>query len=57
MSDKRKHNRCDVLVTYCWNRVGYNILRSLSARGLVRRHFPAQHMQYVEILRGLVHVS
>ena len=34
MSDKRKHNRCDVLVTYCWNRVGYNILRSLSARGL-----------------------
>jgi len=25
---------CDVLVTYCWNRVGYNILRSLSARGL-----------------------
>ena len=27
-------NTCDVLITYCWNRVGYNILRSLSARGL-----------------------
>lgn len=26
--------KCDVLVTYCWNRVGYNILRSLSAHGL-----------------------
>lgn len=26
--------QCDVIVTYCWNRVGYNILRSLSARGL-----------------------
>ena len=25
---------CDVLVTYCWNRVGYNILRSLAAKGL-----------------------
>lgn len=25
---------CDVIVTYCWNRVGYNILRSLSAQGL-----------------------
>lgn len=25
---------CDVLVTYCWNRVGYNILRSLSSHGL-----------------------
>ncbi len=25
---------CDVIVTYCWNRVGYNILRSLTARGL-----------------------
>lgn len=25
---------CDVLVTYCWNRVGYNILRSLSDKGL-----------------------
>lgn len=29
-----RHNRCDVLVTYCWNRVGYNILRSLSSHGL-----------------------
>lgn len=27
-------NKCDVLVTYCWNRVGYNILRSLSGHGL-----------------------
>ena len=27
-------NECDVIVTYCWNRVGYNILRSLSAHGL-----------------------
>lgn len=27
-------NKCDVLVTYCWNRVGYNILRSLSSKGL-----------------------
>lgn len=25
---------CDVIVTYCWNRVGYNILRSLAAKGL-----------------------
>lgn len=25
---------CDVLVTYCWNRVGYNIVRSLSSHGL-----------------------
>lgn len=25
---------CDVIVTYCWNRVGYNILRSLTAHGL-----------------------
>lgn len=29
-----RHNGCDVLVTYCWNRVGYNILRSLSLHGL-----------------------
>lgn len=29
-----RHKRCDVIVTYCWNRVGYNILRSLSAKGL-----------------------
>lgn len=27
-------HKCDVIVTYCWNRVGYNILRSLSAHGL-----------------------
>lgn len=27
-------NGCDVIVTYCWNRVGYNILRSLSSKGL-----------------------
>lgn len=26
--------KCDVLITYCWNRVGYNILRSLSSHGL-----------------------
>ncbi|MDE5912916.1 MAG: ATP-grasp domain-containing protein [Muribaculaceae bacterium] len=26
--------KCDVIVTYCWNRVGYNILRSLSDKGL-----------------------
>lgn len=25
---------CDVIVTYCWNRVGYNILRSLAKHGL-----------------------
>ena len=29
-----RHSDCDVLVTYCWNRVGYNILRSLSSHGL-----------------------
>ena len=28
------NNNCDVIVTYCWNRVGYNILRSLSEKGL-----------------------
>lgn len=27
-------NNCDVILTYCWNRVGYSILRSLSAKGL-----------------------
>ncbi len=27
-------NKCDIIITYCWNRVGYNILRSLSAKGL-----------------------
>lgn len=26
--------RCDVLVTYCWSRVGYTILRSLAGHGL-----------------------
>ena len=25
---------CDVIVTYCWNRVGYNIIRSLFEKGL-----------------------
>lgn len=30
----KKINKCDVLITYCWNRVGYNILRSLSNKGL-----------------------
>lgn len=25
---------CDIIVTYCWNRVGYNILRSLAEHGL-----------------------
>ena len=27
-------NNCDVIVTYCWNRVGYNIIRSLCLHGL-----------------------
>lgn len=27
-------SQCDVLVTYCWNRVGYNIVRSLASHGL-----------------------
>lgn len=27
-------HKCDVIVTYCWNRVGYNILRSLTSHGL-----------------------
>lgn len=26
--------KCDVIVTYCWNRVGYNIIRSLNEHGL-----------------------
>jgi len=26
--------KCDVLLTYCWNRVGYTILRSLCDKGL-----------------------
>lgn len=25
---------CDVIITYCWNRVGYNILKSLNELGL-----------------------
>ena len=25
---------CDVILTYCWNRVGYTILRSLSEKGI-----------------------
>lgn len=29
-----QYSRCDVIITYCWNRVGYNILRSLSTHGL-----------------------
>lgn len=29
-----RHRGCDVIVTYCWNRVGYNILRSLASHGL-----------------------
>ena len=28
------NKKCDVIVTYCWNRVGYNILRSLASHGL-----------------------
>ncbi len=32
--NKNQNKKCDVIVTYCWNRVGYNILRSLSAKGL-----------------------
>ena len=27
-------DKCDVIVTYCWNRVGYNILKNLSSHGL-----------------------
>ena len=27
-------DRCDVIITYCWNRVGYTILRSLADKGL-----------------------
>ena len=29
-----RHSECDVIVTYCWNRVGYNIVRSLAKKGL-----------------------
>lgn len=28
------NKKCDVIVTYCWNRVGYNILRSFASHGL-----------------------
>lgn len=28
------NNQCDVILTYCWNRVGYTILRTLSEKGL-----------------------
>lgn len=27
-------NNCDIILTYCWNRVGYTILRILSEKGL-----------------------
>ncbi len=26
--------KCDVIITYCWNRVGYTILKTLSKKGL-----------------------
>lgn len=28
------NKKCDIILTYCWNRVGYTILRSLSEKGL-----------------------
>ena len=28
------NNQCDIIITYAWNRVGYNILRSLTSKGL-----------------------
>lgn len=31
---KSNTKECDVIVTYCWNRVGYNILKSLAEKGL-----------------------
>ncbi len=31
---RNSRSKCDVLITYSWNRVGYNILRSLSSLGL-----------------------
>ena len=34
MNLSMRHSNCDVIVTYCWHRVGYNILRSLSSHGL-----------------------
>lgn len=30
-----KAKECDVMVTYCWNRVGYTIIKSLTKHGLV----------------------
>lgn len=30
----KRMKKCDVIVTYCWNRVGYNIMRSLANHGL-----------------------
>ena len=27
-------SKCDVILTYCWNRVGYTILKSLHSHGL-----------------------
>lgn len=34
MTRTKKRLECDVIITYCWNRVGYNILKSLSQKGL-----------------------
>lgn len=34
MNNTVKQDNCDIIITYCWNRVGYNILKSLSLRGL-----------------------
>ena len=28
------NKECDVILTYCWNRVGYTILKSLHQKGL-----------------------
>lgn len=28
------NNQCDIILTYCWNRVGYTILKTLSEKGL-----------------------
>lgn len=28
------NNQCDIILTYCWNRVGYTILRALTEKGL-----------------------
>lgn len=29
-----QNKECDIIITYCWNRVGYNIVRSLASHGL-----------------------